>query len=107
MDRFFNWTLAKEPMNWAIVSVIATLWLLLFHVVMTAFGAMKAPAQGAFAPGTIASPLANAASGFSTPGTLGGAGGGPDLGPFQGQGAQFWTDGYESKYAEDGWTGNS
>lgn len=111
-DSWFNFALAKEPMNWAIAFVIASVWLLLFHVVMTAWNAMIAPTtQPAFvAPGMVAAPTA-AVGDFATAGSQGGMyptdtssnfwGGGMGLGD------GVWTDGFESKWSEDGWTGNS
>jgi hypothetical protein len=105
LDRIINFALVKEPMNWAIVFVIASIWLLAFHVVMVGFGAMKSPSQGAFGgPGQVAAPIPDVTQGFSQPGLLGGTAAAPMSG-FFGAGASSWTDGSESKYAEDGWTG--
>jgi hypothetical protein len=104
IDSFWNWDLAKEPMNWAIVFVVATIWLLLFHVIMTAYTAMTLPAaqQAVGGPGQVASPTASSA-GYSAQGTLSASP--PQIpGLFTGGGTQVWTDGTESKYAEDGWT---
>lgn len=106
VDGYFNTTLAKEPMNWAIVWVVATLWLLAFHVVMQAYTAMTLPApqQAIGGPGQVASPTASSAP-YSVPGDLSAAP--PQIpGLFTGGpgGTSTWTDGTESKYAEDGWT---
>jgi hypothetical protein len=105
LDRLFNFALAKEPMNWAIVFIIATVWLLAFHSVMVGFGAMQAPTQGAFGgPGQVAAPIPDVTQGFSQPGLLGGTQAAA-MSSFFGSGASPWTDGAESKYAEDGWVG--
>jgi hypothetical protein len=110
LGRFFNLNLASEPMNWAVVFVIASIWLLAFHVVMTGWGAMTGGGQAAVgsAPGTIAI-ASNTTSGFSSPGVLSGFSG-DNLGTFYGGGITAgdgtWTDGAEAKYAEDGWAAN-
>lgn len=104
-ETWINWPLIKEPLNWAIVAVVASIWLLAFHSIMTGFRAMQSTTQGAFstAPGMIAAPLPSTVIRFATPGDTGAAGGfsnswfGIDT---------TWTDGFESKYAEDGWTGD-
>jgi hypothetical protein len=103
LDRWLNLALLKEPMNWAIVGVIASIWLLAMHVVMQGFGAMASPgpAIGGAGPGTISAPVATA---FSAGGMLAG-GFGSDLSSFVGGGSSSWVDGAESAYAEDGWTG--
>lgn len=109
LDRFFNVALAKEPMNWAIVWTVASLWLLAFHVVMQAWGAMAAPAtQGAFGgPGQVApQAVPDVTTQFSVGGTLP-MDPGSSLSPFVGNGGGYWTDGYETKYAEDGWPINA
>lgn len=104
LGRWLNLALLKEPMNWAIVSIIATIWLLAFHVIMQAWTAMVSPQQsiGGAGPGTIAAPVTTS---FSQGGLLA-SGGGSSLSAFVGGGASPWTDGAESKWAEDGWTGN-
>jgi hypothetical protein len=86
MERFINMGLIKEPMNWGIVFIVASIWLLAFHVVMTGFNAMRSGPGVPMGPGTgqarspaVTSPAAS---------MLGGAG-------------SVWTDSYESKYAED------
>jgi hypothetical protein len=103
LERWLNIRLLTEPMNWAIVFVIATIWLLAFHTVMTAYQAMSGPKnQPAFGnPGQIAAPTAGTTGAFSAPGIDN-----PSTSVFAG-GAMTWTDGSESRYAEDGWTGNS
>lgn len=109
VGRFINTTLIKEPMNWGIVFIFATVSLLLMHVVMMAFVNMQATTQGAFGggPGQVMAPQTSSTGMFSGPGTLaqGPSPGGTDLGQFYGNAGGIWTDGYESKYAEDGWLG--
>lgn len=111
-DSFFNIALAKAPMNWGIVWAIATLWLLLFHVLMQAWGSFAAAPQGAFgAPGQIAAPVPDVTSLFSQPGSLASTGGGAAaLSSFVGGGLAYgdgtWADAGVSRFAEDGWTGN-
>lgn len=101
----FNTRLLKEPMNWAIVFIVASVWLLLFHTIMQAWGAMTAPVgQAAFgAPGAIASPLPDVTATFSGAGLLAGSYTQTSADRFIGSGMSSWTDGSESKYAEDGW----
>lgn len=103
-----NIGLIKEPLNWAIVMVFATVALLGMHVIMQAFGAMQSTTQPAFAgPGQIAIPAATGV--FSQPGTLAGSNAANDLSPFLSggmTGLSPWTDGIESKFAEDGWASN-
>lgn len=110
VGRWINVDLIKEPMNWAIVFVAATIALLLFHVVMTAFGAMQSTTQGAFGggPGQVMAPQTSSTGVFSGPGTLAqsASAGGTDLAKFYGNSGGIWTDGFESKYAEDGWIGS-
>jgi hypothetical protein len=105
IDSVFNVRLIKEPMNWAIVFVIASIWLLLFHVIMTAWQAMVSPPaqQAVGGPGQV-SASSSSSGAFSTPGTLSASP--PQIpGLFVGGASSSWTDGTESKYAEDGWTG--
>lgn len=105
-DSFFNWTLAKSPMNWAIVWVIASLWLLLFHIVVLAWHSINGtqaaieagPGQIAMLPDatqaftvTAANSTTNDLSAFLP--------GGPT-------GLSSWGDSAVSRYAEDGWTAN-
>jgi hypothetical protein len=102
LGNWFNVGLAKEPMNWAIVWMMATLSLLLFHVVMVGFGAMQGSQDTFGGPGQIASPV-DATHAFA----IGGSNvTGNDLPAFAGGGPQIWTDGTESRYAEDGFTYN-
>lgn len=97
---WFNTDLAKQPLNWAIVWTFATLWLLAFHVIMQGYTAMTQGASPvAFnAPGQIAT-IPNVTADFSQPGNSG-----TNLSPFLPTGLSNFTDGYESKYAEDGWS---
>lgn len=106
-ESFFNWTLAKQPLNWAIVWVFASLWLLLFHVVMVAWQSMMAPdAVIQAAPGQVAM-LPDVTQAFSIPGF---SDNNSDLALFQaggGTGMSPWgADGVMARYAEDGWAGN-
>lgn len=89
-ERWFNVRLLEQPMNWAIVGVVASIWLLLFHVVMQGFGAMQqsqAPAPSA-APGMAAAPGAASAGG-----SVSGIGMPPASG--------VWTDANESYFPLD------
>lgn len=81
-DKWFNPALAKEPLNWLIVGVIATIWLMLFHTVMQGFSAM----QGAGA--------SNAANGTAPAPQVGGTIGTSDL--------SFYTDGNEALFVGAG-----
>jgi hypothetical protein len=45
LPPFLNERLLFEPLNWLIVGVIATIWLMLFHVVMQGFTAMQSGAD--------------------------------------------------------------
>lgn len=106
LPKLFNRTLLSEPLNWTIVFVFASIWLLLFHVIMQAFGAMQSTSQASVgaAPGQTVSPVASTSQ-FSVQGLL--AGGVPSVpSVFEGSSATVWTDSYESKFAEDGWYGN-
>lgn len=105
-DAWVNTRLLGEPLNWAIVFVIATIWLLAFHVVMTAFSAMQTTKTTPFnaAPGQVAAQTPSSAA-FSMPGVL--AGGATQVpGLFDGGATAMWSDGSESRYGEDGWYGN-
>ena len=58
MPKLINWNLIGEPLNWAVVFAIATVWLLAFHTVMTAFSNMSGQdAIGGGAPGSVAAPV--------------------------------------------------
>lgn len=60
LPQVFNTRLLSEPLNWLIVGVIATIWLLAFHVIMQGFSAMKsASGSERQAPGqrAVAGPL--------------------------------------------------
>lgn len=109
-SEWINWPLLKEPLNWAIVGTVATLWLLVFHLVMTAFGAMQGNSGGQSigggGPGSIAAPQAGGTV-SRVFGTTGSTGGGDAVTASSWFGTDnTWTDGFEAKYAEDGWTGN-
>lgn len=105
--RFINLPLIKEPLNWAIVAIIATIWLLAFHCIMRGFTAMQGksavPSIGAN-PGQIAAPQAPAfASGQTS--DLGTS----DLGTFLGGGGvglSPWGGDDQARWAEDGWAAN-
>ena len=105
-ESWINWPMAKEPLNWVIVGVIASIWLFAFHAVMTGFGAMAGggtgQAIGGGGPGTVAAPAAPGTVGmFAMPGSQGG---GPLFDGNQWWGtAATWTDDFDSRYAEDGW----
>jgi hypothetical protein len=88
-DSWFNFALAKQPLNWLVVGVIATIWLIAFHVIMSGFTSMQGGAENSGqAPGTSMSPQ------------VGGSG--------VTQGAEMtWTDDFEAKWVGDGWLGNS
>jgi hypothetical protein len=86
MERFINMALLREPINWGLVFIVASIWLLLFHVIMQGFHAMRngpgvpmAAGVGQARSPAVTSPAAS---------LLGGAG-------------SVWTDSYEAKYAED------
>jgi hypothetical protein len=62
LPPFLNERLLYEPMNWLVIGTIATIWLLAFHVIMKAFGAMKSTGSDAGqAPGQA--PVAGPAPG--------------------------------------------
>ena len=85
MRNVINMALIREPMNWGVVFVAASVWLLVFHTLMQAFNAMSNGAGAPAAPGVAAQ--ANIAPAMVPIGTTG-----------------LWTDGMEANYAEDGWT---
>lgn len=94
---YINKALISEPLNWAVIFVMATVALLGFHVLMQGFTAMQGqPTIGTGgSPGTIASPST------PTPGFFGYAN--TDLpGPLQTfpQGSNL-TDSYDAQWAED------
>jgi hypothetical protein len=105
VERLVNVSLLSSPVSWAVVWSVATIWLLLFHVVMQAWKAMRSTGQAAYAaPGQVAFPTAGTTA-YSTPGTL--TSGASSLSGFAGADRgepTIWTDGTESRYAEDGWT---
>jgi hypothetical protein len=115
VERFFNWGLAKEPLNWAIVFVIATIWLLCFHVIMQGFQALQGGKKPQKAiggnPGQIASIQSNSA--FDPANTLTSSVSSDLMASyisawgFDGVSDGVWTDGFEAKYASDGWLANS
>jgi len=112
VSRWFNVPLMSEPLNWAVIFVTATFWLLAFHVIMQGFGLMQAGGgrQKAFnnTAGLVAAPLAapeflsNASvSGFAAFDTQ------PmkaaNLSPWGQQGGQGWGITWpEPVFAEDG-----
>jgi hypothetical protein len=67
---YINSRLIGTPINWAIVGVTATLWLLLFHFLMTGFTSMKAGPGNKQAPGQSpagpAPPIGGYAGSFPT-----------------------------------------
>jgi hypothetical protein len=106
VGAWVNTRLLSEPLNWAIVFIVATIWLMAFHVVMTAFSAMQTTKTTAFAtaPGQVTAQSPSGAM-FSTPGLL--AGGATQVpGLFEGGGPAVWTDSSENRISEDGWFGN-
>lgn len=105
-DSFFNWNLAKEPLNWAIVMVIASVWLLAFHVVVQGWlGLGQArPTIGA-GPGQIAM-LPDPTSAFTAATNLNSANDLSMFLPGGATGASPWGDSAVSRFAEDGWSGN-
>ena len=107
LGKFLNLELLKEPMSWVVVFLDASITLLLFHVVVTAFGAMKSTGSPYNAgPGMVAAPVP---ANFSVQGTLANDPGSQLSAWWGGSiagGDGTWTNGYESKYAEDGWIGN-
>jgi hypothetical protein len=103
--KWINTEILTQPMNYLIVWVIATIWLLAFHTVMTGWQSMssaRAPVGGA-GPGTLAAPLAGdptavfqpASAASMAPGAINNQWFGTD---------PTWTDGFEARYPEDGWT---
>lgn len=101
LGKWLNVNLLSQPMNWAIVWLVATIWLLLYHVLMQAFTAMQGSTPVAFSgPGQIAQAVPSTGA-FSIMGSGDGS-----TAAFVGGATTIWTDGFESRYAEDGWTGN-
>lgn len=104
-----NWDMAREPLNWLIVGTVASIWLMAFHAVMTGFTAMQGASVtgqsiGGGGPGTIAAPQASVVGNFAIPGNTGSTNA---FGTNQWFGTdQMWTNGFESRFAEDGWTGD-
>jgi hypothetical protein len=41
LKGFFNVQLLSHPMNWLVVWLVATVWLLFFHVIMQGFKSMQ------------------------------------------------------------------
>lgn len=106
IGKYFNTALAKEPLNWAIVFVIATIWLLAFHAVMQGFSAMQGKGGAIGAPPGTVNIQTSSTGVFSGPGTLATPSAIDGLSNYLGTGGGMWTDGGESKFPEDGWTGN-
>lgn len=108
-DKFINWTLISEPLNWAVLFAAATIWLLAFHVIMKGFGAMQGQAAFSPGPGLTAAPGPSSTGVFSRPGSLSGKAGN-SMNNFYGGGVAAgdgtWTDGYDAQFAQDGWDGN-
>ncbi len=90
-EKWFNRALAGEPLNWLTVGVTATIVLMLFHVIMTAFNAMSGGKSTGQAPGAIPQPEAQ----LGQPASLW-----PGRDP-----SEVWTDDKEAKYVGDGWLG--
>lgn len=111
-SEWINRPLIKEPMNWAIIGVIASIWLIAFHFVVSGFTAMQGSvvgqSVGGGGPGTIAAPQAGGSvvGMFAVAGNTGVANFRSDTSSSWFGGDTFWTDGFEAKYAEDGWVGN-
>jgi hypothetical protein len=59
MPKLINWNLIGEPLNWAVVFLIATVWLFAFHTIMVGFSNMSGQddAIGGSGPGTVAAPV--------------------------------------------------
>jgi hypothetical protein len=109
LDKVINVGLIREPLNWAIVFIFASISLLGFHTAMQAFTAMQGGGQSSFnSPGQIA--IASSPVAFAGPGQLANSAAPDGLSRWTGGGLAggdgLWTDGVEAKYAEDGWTGN-
>lgn len=82
-SSWFNTALAKEPLNWLIVGVVATIWLMAFHCIVQGFTAMKGSGSDGQAPGSGPSPQVGQAMLSSDP-------------------TPIFTDGLEANYAQDG-----
>lgn len=87
---WINKSLISEPLNWGIVFLAASVWLLIFHTVMQGFNAMQSGASVPAAPGVAAQALPAATPVNAMAVT-------PSAG--------IWTDQTVARYAEDGWTG--
>lgn len=101
-DKFFNAALAKQPMNWAVIWIFASLWLLLFHVVVQGWLGMLNGKRATIsaAPGQVAV-QADATNVFSQSGTAS-----IDLATFLPTGSlSQWADDGVSRYPEDGYAG--
>lgn len=117
-DKFINWTLISEPMSWAVVFAIASIWLIFFHVVIQGFTAMQGgqTSFGAGAPGQVLAPSAANTGVFSAAGeffdsrgaamTKGNTTDGFFWGGGIGVGDGTWVDDIEARYAQDGWIAN-
>lgn len=90
-SSWFNFDLAKHPLNWLVVGVVATIWLIAFHVIMQGFTSMQGGTLGSGgAPGTTPSPqVGNALTNT------------PDTDP-----TEIFTDDTEARYVGDGWLAN-
>jgi hypothetical protein len=107
-DKFINWSLIGEPLNWAVIFATATIWLLAFHVIMKGFTAMQGT-QGAFSPGPgLVAAQSTSTGNFSQAGSAGPSGqsGNGWWGGGISMGDGTWTDGYDAQWATDGWDGN-
>ena len=93
--KLINRNILLEPMNWLIIGVIATLWLLAFHAVMQGFTAMQAKETPlTTAPGQVS--LGNA-SGTVVNNSM-------SLSPYQDTSPSMFTNASESPYAESNGT---
>jgi hypothetical protein len=105
---FFNRRLIGEPLNWAIVFVIASVWLLAFHVVMQGFTAMQGDKKQASIGGAPGQVAPGNAVGFLTGSTIATAESpeavGMNLSSWGLTGGAGWSDQTEAKYAWDGIT---
>jgi hypothetical protein len=105
-DKWINWQLISEPLNWAVLFAVATIWLLAFHTIMKGFGAMQGQAAFSPGPGLVAAQPSSTGA-FSQAGATGP---GSTLNNFFGgsvaAGDGTWTDSYDAQFAQDGWIGN-
>lgn len=90
-SSWFNFGLAKEPLNWLIVGVVATIWLIAFHVIMQGFTSMQGSSSSSGAPGTVPSPQVGSALNNT---------------PMGGDPSEIFSDDNEAKYYGDGWLAN-